>query len=339
MLIFLGSTQPLMGVGLEGKALLRTNVPVTQQLAIDANGDVEGLEGKALLRTNVPLTQQLAVDANGNVEASPDQPTFSFWGHSVQIDHGASLSQGKNAAFTVTPPSDKPYSLSSPNTKSYAQWGQDLILQPILQKLGKGFFVESGALDGEDDSNTLFYEKLGWTGLLVEPNPEYTNKVLGKHRKAYFFKGCLSPTPHEQTLHFHVSDGGTKGTSQLSDSGSYKVLAEPLQDLLQSIGRKTVDFWSLDIEGSEATVLKSTDFSKVEVGVLLIEMNKNDANNDGIKEVMEKEGFVDIGHTNYDAGSNSEKWLDHIFVNPKYFAARGLAVPTGSDLPVANHNS
>jgi len=74
---------------------------------------------------------------------------------------------------------------------------------------------------------------------------------------------------------------------------------------------------------------------------LLIEMNKNPANNDGIKEVMDKEGFVDIGHTNTPGVTSDGKtgWLDQIFVNPKFFAARGIAVPTGLDLPAVNRNT
>jgi FkbM family methyltransferase len=269
--------------------------------------------------------------------ASTAHSGFRFWGHRVEVVgiKGLLESDGvTHAESKVTPPSEMPYQLGSPDKRSYSQWGQDLLLQPILSKLGKGFFVEAGALDGESDSNSLFYEKLGWTGLLVEPNPENTKKILGKHRKAYFFQGCLSPTPYEQTLRFESNHEGNTGTSALSDSGSYQVLGKPLQDLLQSIGRKTVDFLSLDVEGSEASVLHATDFSKVELGVLLVEANKSPVNNAGIKEVMDKEGFVNIGHTNYDGGQ-----LDQIYVNPKYFSARGLATPTAADLPAENRNS
>jgi hypothetical protein len=36
-----------------------------------------------------------------------------------------------------------------------------------------GFFIEAGAHDGVEASNTLYFEKkMGWTGLLVEPNPD-----------------------------------------------------------------------------------------------------------------------------------------------------------------------
>jgi hypothetical protein len=231
----------------------------------------------------------------------------------------------------IQPPSSESQALKEPNKDSYSQWGQDKILRPILSKVGKGFFVESGAKDGEEASNTLSYElQYGWTGLLIEPNPKTFSGIARKHRHAYAYNGCLSPSGKAGTLRFDVV--GLGGTSHISDTGGYTVKSQPLHALMEAIGRSTVDFWSLDIEGSESAVLHSTDFSKVEVGVLLIEMNKNGANNDGIREVMQREGFQDIGHSNYNEGPGQAGWLDHIFVNPKYFLKRGLAVPVPEDL-------
>jgi hypothetical protein len=41
-----------------------------------------------------------------------------------------------------------------------------------------GFFVEAGAYDGQFDSGGLHLErKLGWQGVLVEPNREAFRKV------------------------------------------------------------------------------------------------------------------------------------------------------------------
>lgn len=290
---------------------------------------VAGIDHSGRLTVEPSAGAELAEDGMrqwASSHPSLPEPYFWFWGYVATPSH-ALLENGARQ-FTLTPPSSAPYNLRSPNSRSYSQFGQDLTLEPILRQIQNGFFVEAGAKDGEETSNTLFYEKLGWTGLLVEPNPKYTKLFPAKHRKAYYFEGCLSPSAAEATLHFQDGPGGT---AHLSDSGAFTVLAEPLQDLLQGVS-KTVDFWSLDIEGSEAVVLRATDFSKVEVGVLLVEMNKDGANNDGIKEVMAREGFLDIGHTNDSDGHE----LDHIFVNPKYFLARGLAVPSGSSLPSEN---
>ena len=49
---------------------------------------------------------------------------------------------------------------------------QDLFIDEFIFKgrVKDGFFVEAGADDFFQDSNTLFFESLhGWTGLLVEP--------------------------------------------------------------------------------------------------------------------------------------------------------------------------
>ena len=60
-----------------------------------------------------------------------------------------------------------------------------------------GFFVESGALDGELNSNSLLFERSRhWTGLLVEPNPYSYKRLKAKHRKAFSINACLSPYPH-----------------------------------------------------------------------------------------------------------------------------------------------
>ena len=62
----------------------------------------------------------------------------------------------------------------------------------FLQK--NGFFVESGTLDGEVTSNTLYLENaLGWGGLLIEMDPGLYLQTKGKNRNALLANACLSP--------------------------------------------------------------------------------------------------------------------------------------------------
>ena len=59
----------------------------------------------------------------------------------------------------------------------------------------KCYFVEAGACDGELISNTLYFEvKHNWTGLLVEPNPDYVTLLKKKNRNSWILPHCLSPT-------------------------------------------------------------------------------------------------------------------------------------------------
>jgi len=302
------------------------------------SGDDEtvGNDGGTCSKSDVVLLQR----RKGRIFADDVRPQEDipsvFYGHRVRR-----TTPEKRAALLlqipgldIKQPSTEPLNLSnSPardvqisdlNNMSFSQWSQDTILAPILNQINKGFFVESGAFDGEGMSNSIYYELRGWTGLLIEPDPELFQTLLTKKRAAFAFQGALSATNHSEVLEFNPEQ--SEGLGHFGNGGSsYSVKTEPLTTLLQAIdpARKTVDFWSLDIEGSEGSVLSATDFSKIEVGVLLVEMNKSEENNRIISVLMHNNGFVDIGGTKYDGGI-----LDHVFVNPEYFKARNLQVPT-----------
>jgi hypothetical protein len=59
------------------------------------------------------------------------------------------------------------------------QFDQVKIVSDLFKNLKNGFFVEAGAYDGKIFSNSLFFEvKQGWTGLLVEPNPDALDELV-----------------------------------------------------------------------------------------------------------------------------------------------------------------
>ena len=57
------------------------------------------------------------------------------------------------------------------------------LLKKIKKRKQQGFFIEAGASCGEHLSNSLYFEiKHNWTGLLVEPNPDFIEKLVTKKR-------------------------------------------------------------------------------------------------------------------------------------------------------------
>ena len=55
-------------------------------------------------------------------------------------------------------------------------------------------------------SNSLLFEKkLGWTGVLVEPNPIAFQKLQRKRRKAWTINACLSRSKHPETVLFYAN--------------------------------------------------------------------------------------------------------------------------------------
>ena len=229
---------------------------------------------------------------------------------------------------------------------SFSQCQQDLTLTPLWPRNYTGFFVESGAYDGVTGSNTLLFERRGWNGLLVEPSADNFALILANaSRKARAFHGILSASKDQKNVSFPCgkSQTGSVHTKAVTQPLSLcNVESKTLTELLLSaagFGQRVVDFWSLDVEGAEPGVLDVFDQDAIEVGVLLIEANKGDRNTRSIRMAMEGKGFREVGRTYYIraglcAGHPTQKKRTHplktqdlIFINPKYFAARGWKVP------------
>ena len=84
----------------------------------------------------------------------------------------------KNEYLLPPPPRKFPAPKSMLNLNG--QVGQPIKVndQIFKNKIKKGFYIEAGAYDGQQWSNSLFYEvEKGWDGLLVEAHPEAFNRM------------------------------------------------------------------------------------------------------------------------------------------------------------------
>ena len=73
---------------------------------------------------------------------------------------------------------------------SYSQLGQDV---EVLKKYSKGYYIEIGASDGIELSNTYLLEKNGWEGICIEPIPAKYEKLV-KNRKAICYNKAVYHT-------------------------------------------------------------------------------------------------------------------------------------------------
>ena len=113
----------------------------------------------------------------------------------------------------------------------------------------RGFFVEAGAVQGTVfDSNSIFFERfLDWTGLLVEANPYSFAKLMTRRPASYRVETALCDTAG--TLRFDLPDRQRTADgccARVKGDGKYEVRCTPLSALLDSIGVKHIDFWSLE---------------------------------------------------------------------------------------------
>jgi hypothetical protein len=179
----------------------------------------------------------------------------------------------------------------------YSQHGQSTFVDARLKGRRNGFYIESGASDGETGSNTLYFElERNWTGLLIEANPESFAVLRSKHRRAWALKACLSPTGSTTIVRFRPA-GGIGGIVDhmapshrrlvdrlnLGDEKDISITCFGLGDILASLPISPpinrIDYWSLDVEGAEIPILQSLNFSAiVPIDIISIEYKIKDAN-------------------------------------------------------------
>jgi FkbM family methyltransferase len=157
-----------------------------------------------------------------------------------------------------------------------------------------GTYLDVGANDGVDLSNTKFFDDIGWKGICVEPMPEVYKKLCANRPNAINVFGAAF---HKNgTEKFRVNTGWTSALSGLESSydpkhisrierelkeygGSTEVIDVPtftLTSLLEQHNMTHIDYMSLDVEGGEMGVLQGIDFDKIKILVITIEDNYND---------------------------------------------------------------
>ena len=181
-------------------------------------------------------------------------------------------------------------------------YGLDNIDQRIEKYLGHrdGFFVELGAANGINQSNTLYFERYkGWKGVLVEPTPH--NYLLCRQNRAsttqVFCNACTSFDYEGEFVRVMYSNlmttpfglesdivdpvahaqSGRQHLEQHEDLFVFGALATTLNEiLLKADAPRTIDLLSLDVEGAELEVLKGIDHEMFRFKLMCIECRSRD---------------------------------------------------------------
>ena len=143
----------------------------------------------------------------------------------------------------------------------------------------EGFFIECGANDGVNQSNTWYFEKyLNWHGILIEPlSDQFIELKKNRSQKNYFYNLALSSSQKINSLNIIENNLTSKVTNKLDKKTKVsKFYSTTLTKILDEIDApKLVDFFSLDVEGYEEQVIKGINFKKYNFKFFLIE-TKND---------------------------------------------------------------
>jgi FkbM family methyltransferase len=164
-----------------------------------------------------------------------------------------------------------------------------------------GYFVELGANNGVDQSNTLHYERYkNWRGILVEPVPHnyLACRKVRSNENHFFCNACTSFEYQDKFVEIAYSNlmstalgldsdiaqpmehakVGRQFLEPTDDNLVFGAVATPLNILLQRANAPhLMDLLSLDVEGAELEVLRGIDHTTYRFKYLCIESRSSES--------------------------------------------------------------
>jgi len=184
------------------------------------------------------------------------------------------------------------------NRKKGQYYGQfnppmDKIIEEYFPNQEVGNCIEVGAVDGVFISNTLYFERLGWNVLCLEPIPDYYEQLRKNRKLALNY--AVSDINSDDSV-FTIVTMNNQNQSSISGLAidgrliddhialglnpkkkEIKVRSRRLDWCIDNyFNVDSIDFISIDTEGNELEVLKSFDVNKYNIKLLMVENNYNE---------------------------------------------------------------
>lgn len=170
-------------------------------------------------------------------------------------------------------------------SKSRSQLRQDLFVLSEVECKKGGYFVEFGAANGIDLSNTFLLEKeFSWTGILAEPARVWQKHLKTNRPNTFIETQCVWKNSNSRLTFNETEVPELSTVDSFSDKDShrntrlegrkYEVQTISMHDLLVKYSApKYIDYLSIDTEGSEYEILKAFDFNEFSFGIITVEHN------------------------------------------------------------------
>jgi len=207
---------------------------------------------------------------------------------------------------------------------SYSQFGQDLKVLKFYNNKLNGFFIEIGASDGIEFSNTYLFEKnYAWKGICVEPIPyRFKDLVINRPNSLCFDYAVYNQSNLDVNFDIANNVDGWSGISHEIDCHKSGVDANKTTILVKTISFNDlldqtnaplfIDYLSLDTEGSELEILKSVDLHKYTIGLINVEHNHIEPRRTDIRDYLTSFGYEFIQEDSVD------DWYKHNSIDSSF---------------------
>lgn len=158
-----------------------------------------------------------------------------------------------------------------------SQQEEETLVREFFSGATNGFFVEVGANHPIQRSQSYHLEQTGWSGVLIEPQPDLAAFLVTERRAKVFAVACTSPTAAGSTLPFHVAGPLSSLNADRMAPGAkadYVIMVptRTLDDVLEEADApRGFDLLSIDVEGHEIEVMRGFDFGHWKPRLIMLE--------------------------------------------------------------------
>ena len=195
----------------------------------------------------------------------------------------------------------------------YSFGGIDNLIQQIFKSQKKGIYIDIGCGHPIKNNNTYLLNKKGWSGINIDLDIDNVELFKIYRPKDLNICAAISDEIKETDLFFYHSrsalntiDKKTANYQKAKVTSVKKIKTTTLNNVLdESIyNSSNIDFLSIDVEGSELSVLKNFNFHKFKPKVIVVEyldlsLNKLEIKNLSIQNAMNSEIYKLIISKNY----------------------------------------
>lgn len=164
---------------------------------------------------------------------------------------------------------------------SYGQNFEDVILWRALKHIENGYFIDLGAAWPEEHSVTCAFYERGWSGINVEPNPQFWRLLQQERQRDRNLQIAIGD--HTGTASLSVISGTGLSTLDSGIAGRHaevgwqsEQVEVPVTTLAELWANEVppgqeVHFLKIDVEGSEEATLRSNDWIKNRPWIVVVE--------------------------------------------------------------------
>ena len=189
----------------------------------------------------------------------------------------------------------KIYKNKKPNSH-YAEFAEDVMVNRILKKIKKGFYVDIGAYHPYKGSLTYNLYSRKWNGMNLDISKSSID-LFNIARPSDININCAVSEFNGETFYYENSPINQQNSLIPQDENQKKIKIQSykLSEILKMQNINSVDYINIDTEGNELEVLMGIDFSKINPTLFTIEDNSFDLNNE-----IKKKKIIFLKEKNYE---------------------------------------